>query len=140
MTARAETKQFLSDVQKFAGKPFLHGETIAFLLDEARTRGMLQMFEDLVFTAKFLSKTYDLLNRIGPDGDGFQKISSEFQTNLEKANTLVKTVVKESSDPLKQRIVDTYLRLDQESIAVFMELLRELAWVKNWMLDGKPLP
>ncbi len=98
------------------------------------------MLEDLVFIAKFLSKTYDLLRRIGPDGEGFQKISAEFQANLEKANTLVKTLVKESPDALKQNIVDKYLRLDQESMTAFMELMRELAWVKNWILDGKPLP
>lgn len=100
----------------------------------------MQLFEDLVFLAKFLSKTYDLLRRIGPDGDGFQKISAEFQANLEKANTLVKTLVKESPESLKTKTVDRFLRLDQESMMAFMDLLRELAWVKNWMVDGKPLP
>ena len=52
----------------------------------------------------------------------------------------MKTLVKESADPVKQKIVGTFLRLDQESMTAFMELLRELAWVKNWMVDGKPLP
>jgi len=140
MTAQPQTEQFLSDLQKSAGRLFVHSGTIGQLLDEARARGTMRVFEDLVFLSKFLSKTYDLLRRIGPDGEGFVKISAEFQSNLEKANTLVKTLVKESADPVKQKIVGTFLRLDQESMTAFMELLRELAWVKNWMVDGKPLP
>ncbi len=140
MTARPETEQFVAELQKFAGRPFVHKDAIGILLDEARTRGVVQVLEDLAFLAKFLTKTYDLLRRIGPDGEGFQKISAEFQENLEKANTLVKTLVKEAPAPVKQNIVESFLRLDQESMARFMALLRELAWVKNWMIDGKPLP
>lgn len=140
MTARPETEQFLDELQKFAGRLFVHKDAIGILLDEARARGTLQVLEDLVFLAKFLSKTYDLLHRIGPDGEGFQKISAEFQENLEKANTLVKTLVKEAPESVKQNMVENFLRLDQESMTTFMALLRELAWVKNWMIDGNPLP
>jgi hypothetical protein len=140
MTPRPETEQFVSELQKFSERLFIHKDAIAVLLDEARARGTMQVFEDLVFLAKFLSKTYDLLRRIGPDGDGFQKISAEFQENLERANTFVMTLVKESPKPVKQNMVENFLRLDQESMTRFMALLRELAWVKNWMIDGKPLP
>ena len=140
MTVRPETEQFLSDLQRSASRLFVHKEAIAVLLDEARARGSMQVFEDLVFLAKFLSKSYDILRRIGPDGEGFQKISAEFQSNLEKANTLVKTLAKELPDAVKQKMVDTFLRFDQESMTKFMELMRELAWVKNWTVDGRPLP
>ena len=140
MTLRPETRQFLTDLQKFAGRLFVHKETIGQLLDQAHAHGTMQVFEDIAFLAKFVSKTFDLLQRIGPDGDGFMKISAEFQSNVEKANTLVKTLVKESPDPVKLPTVETFLRLDQESMAAFMNLMRELAWVKNWMVDGKVLP
>lgn len=140
ITIRQETEQFLTDLEEFANRRFVHGREIGALLDEAREKGMMQVFEDLVFNAKFLSKTFDLLGRIGPDGEGFQKISQEFQTNLENANTQVKTLIKESPEPLKQRMVESFLRLDQQSMSAFMALVRELAWVKNWTLDGKPLP
>jgi len=140
MTLRTETRQFLTDLQKFAGRLFVHKETIGQLLDQAHAHGTMQVFEDLAFLAKFLSKTFDILQRIGPDGDGFMKITAEFQSNVEKANTLVKTLVKESPDPVKQPIVETFLRLDHESMTAFMNLMRELAWVKNWTVDGNPLP
>lgn len=140
MTVRPETEQFLSDLQRFASRLFVHKEAIAVLLDEAHARGSMQIFEDLVFLAKFLSKSYDILRRIGPDGEGFQKVSAEFQASLEKSNTLVKTLVKEMPEDVKQKMADSFLRVDQESMSRFMELMRELAWVKNWMVDGKPLP
>jgi len=139
-TIRKETEHFLADLRRFANRQFVYDREIGDLLDEARTKGMMQVFEDLIFVAKFLSKSFDLLGRIGPDGEGYGKISAEFQANLEKANTYVKTLAKESPEPLKQHMVDTFLRLDHESMAAFMALVRELAWVKNWTLDGKPLP
>ncbi len=140
MSVKPETAQFLTDLERFANKRFEHGTAVGFLLEEARARGMMQVFDDLVFIAKFLAKTFDLLKRIGPDGEGYVKISGEFQSNLEKAQTLVKTLLKESPDEQRRPLVEAYLSLDQESMVSFMALVRELAWVKNWTLDGKPLP
>ena len=140
MTLRPETKKFLDDLTAFSHRTLVHGEVVGRLLEEARSRGAKQVFEDLVFLAKFLSKTFDLLRRIGPEGEGYVKVSAEFQSSMEKANALVKTIVKESDAPFKEEMVSRYLRLDPQSLEEFMGLMRDLAWVKNWTLDGKPLP
>ena len=140
MTLQPRTQEFLDELSVFAHRILVHSDTAGRLLEEARSRGTMQVFEDLVFLAKFLSKSFDLLRRIGPDGEGYVKVSAEFQSSMEKANALVKTIVKESDAGFKEEIVNRYLRLDQKSLEEFMGLMRDLAWVKNWMLDGKPLP
>lgn len=140
MTLRPETIRFLEDLEHFAGRKLMLREQVGQLLDLARGQGKMQVFEDLVFHAKFLSKSFDLMKRIGRDGDGYDKLAAEFQSGLEKTNALTKTLVKESPDQVKSRFIEDFFRLDQEGLSAFMNLLRDLSWVKNWMVDEKPLP
>lgn len=128
------------DLERFAGKKLRMQTEVGLLLDLARAQGKMQVFEDLSFHAKFLSKSFDLMKRIGPDGEGYDKVAAEFQAGLEKTNALTKTLVKESPDSVKHHFTELFFHLRQENLSAFMSLLRDLAWVKNWMVDGKPIP
>ncbi|MBI2620030.1 MAG: hypothetical protein HYW57_08110 [Ignavibacteriales bacterium] len=140
MQLRPDTAQFLTDLERYAGRSFVYRNEIGVLLDLARSENKMQLFEDAVFFAKFLSKSFDLMKRIGPDGEGYDKVAVEFQSGMEKAGTLIRTIVKESPTDLKENFLNGFFRLNQESLSAMMQLLRELAWVKNWTVDGKPLP
>jgi len=141
MTAmRPETRKFAAELERYANRKFLFREEIGILLDEARSAGKMQVFEDMAFFAKFLSKSYDLMKRIGPDGEGYDKLSGEFSSAMEKSSTLLKTLVKDAPDESKQLFAGRLFQMDQESLSALMSLMKELAWVKNWMVDGKELP
>ncbi len=140
MELRTETSQFIVELESYANRKLMYHREIGLLLDLARSGDKMQVYEDAAFFAKFLSKSFDLMKRIGPDGDGYDKVSAEFQSAMEKAATLVKTLIKESPPDVKEHFLDKFLRLDQGSLSSFMHLLKELAWVKNWTVDGKPLP
>lgn len=140
MAPRSETKQFITALELSANKKFRFREEIGILLDEARRRGTMQAFEDLAFFAKFLSKSYDLMKRIGPDGEGYDKVADEFRSTMEKSSTLLKTLVKETPDEVKRKFSEKFFGLDQESLSSLMSFMKEFAWVKNWMVDGKELP
>lgn len=140
MIMRPETGQFLADLEVFAGRKLDRKAEIGILLDESRRSDRMQVFEDLIFFAKFLSKSFDLMRRIGPDGEGYGKVAAEFQTTMEKSTTLMKTLVKDLPEATKQEFTGKFFHLDQESLSFLMQLMRELAWVKNWTVDGKPLP
>ena len=66
-------------------------------------------------------------------------MSAEFRTTLEKSSTLLKTLTKDSETETKDRFLQ-FFRPDQEGLSMLMSLLKELSWVKNWMVDGKELP
>ncbi len=141
MTAlRPETEQFAAALELYANRKFRFRNEIGILLDEARSTGKMQVFEDMAFFAKFLSKSYDLMKRIGPDGDGYDKVAGEFRSGMEKSTTLLKTLVKDAPEEVKQRFSGRFFHLDQESLSALMSFMKELAWVKNWMVDGKELP
>jgi cation transport ATPase len=100
--------------------------------------GKSQLFEDLIFHAKFIVKTQEVMNRIGPKADGFEKIASEFQSSVKHATELLGAMV-ESSDQ-KDDFEAKIFSFETDSFTRLMKLFSDLSWIKNWQIDGKPLP
>ncbi len=136
----AETEQFLADLQTYAGRQLHFPREVGYLLDLTRTRHLEQVFRDAIFHAKFAVKSKEVMTRIGTDGEGFDKLAAEFQSSIEKTSALLRTVVKEAPEEVKKRFVADFFSLDQRNLTNFVLLLEDLAWIKNWQVDGKPLP
>jgi hypothetical protein len=135
-----KTEQFIEELQSQFDLKLTHPRDVGFLLEQAGRQGLDQVFRDAIFHAKFVLKTKELMARIGQDGEGYDKLSTEFQNSIEKTSTLLKTIIKESSEEDKQRFIAEYLAMDQISFGNFVALLGDLSWVKNWEVDGKALP
>jgi hypothetical protein len=140
MTMRQETGQFLKELEAYAKITLRFKEEIGLLLDQSRESGKMQVFEDVVFFSKFVSKSHELIKRIGPGGEGYDKLSAEFQSGIEKTTSLLKTIVKEMPEDMKIRFMGRFFGMDPDSFASLMALVRELSWVKNWMLDRRKVP
>ncbi|MBI4427494.1 MAG: hypothetical protein HY562_00060 [Ignavibacteriales bacterium] len=132
-------ESFIQDLQRHANRKLNFPKEIGWLLECARN-GMQQVFDDVIFQAKFAVKTQDIMKRIGPTGDGFDKLSAEFGASFEKTTTLLKTLVKEAPEESKTQFVSQFLTLSDESFGQLMKLFEDLSCVKNWQIDGKPLP
>ncbi len=140
MELQSQTKQFIENLQKEYGRTLSFPEEVCFLIDQTNMHRLDQPFRDAIFHAKFATKTREVMSRIGHDGEGYDKLSSEFQTSVEKASTLLKTIVKESPEEHKQQLVRNFFSLDQSSFSRLMKLFEDLSWIKNWEVDGKSLP
>lgn len=140
MTIRPETERFVNELEKYANLRLKYKEEIGLLLDQSAASGKREVFDDIVFFAKFIAKSQDLMKRIGPENEGYGKLASEFQSAIEKTTALMRTVVKDGPDEVKERFVEGFFRMDGESFASLMVFVRELAWVKNWMVDGNRVP
>lgn len=132
--------RFLEELVQFASRELPYRNDVGFLLARAKQLGDMQSFEDLIFVSKFVSKSIEVMRRIGPNGDGYQKLATEFNENAERARTLARALLDQGDDLEKRRFDDEYFGNDQESFARFLGLLGDLGWVKNWRVDGKPLP
>ena len=131
---------FIDQLQEFSQHRLNFPRDVEVLIELATAQRHDDLFRDAIFHAKFAVKTKEVMSRIGPGGEGFDKLSTEFQNSTEKASTLLKTIVKESPDEIKRHFVNDFFSLDPASFANFMKLLEDLGWVKNWEVDGKPLP
>jgi hypothetical protein len=132
------TREFLADLEVFAKRKLSFPSEVGDLVELGASKR--EVLEDIVFHAKFITNSYRVMSRIGFDAEGYDKLSAEFKESLEKASTLIKTLVKESPEEIKAKFSTRFFQLDQESLSMLMSLLADLTWVKNWMVDGKKLP
>jgi hypothetical protein len=133
MDLQSSTNQFVEDLQAHFGRKLTFPREVGLLLEQATQQGLGEVFRDAIFQAKFVTRTREVMNRIGKGGEGFDN-------SIEKSSALLKTIVKESPEDIKQQVVKEFFGLDQESFGNFLKLLEDLSWVKNFELDGRPLP
>lgn len=135
-----ETAEFLDQLEKYANRKLHFRPEVGTLIEIAKDSGKAQVFEDIVFFAKFISNSSKVMSRVGVMGEGYEKLAVEFKESLEKVSTLLKTLVKDSPEEIKTVFTHRFFQLDQESLEMFMKLLSDLTWVKNWVVDGSKLP
>jgi len=140
MDLHSTTTHFIDDLQRHFNRTLTFPTEIGVLIEEANLRGMGEVFRDVMFQAKFATRTREIMQRIGRDAEGFDKLSTEFQNSVEKTSALLRTIVKESSEEIKEHFVKDFFGLDQSSFGNFINLLGDLNWVKNYELDGLPPP
>lgn len=140
MMLRAETKQLLRDVERSANKKLGHPEAVGVFFESARSDGKLEVFLEAAFLAKFVTKSFGIMKRIGVDGEGFDKLSAESESNLAKASSLLQSLNEHLPKALKRRHDALFFALTRESLGQFLVLLEDLTALKNWTLDGGRLP
>lgn len=135
MSPLASTTLFLNEVEHFAQRKFLFRDEMGLLIELSESRGMKKLFDEIIFFAKFITNAQQILKRIGSDSDEVLKLRTELTENLEKTSTLLRTLIKESSDEVKGSFMHRFLAFNQESLNNLFSLLRELSWIKNYSLD-----
>jgi hypothetical protein len=80
------------------------------------------------------------MNRIGADGEGYEKLSAEFESNIQKLSSLLKEILVDARDDIRQSQTALFLSLTPDSLERLMLLLRDLTAVKDWVVDGNRLP
>jgi len=140
MTIRPEIATFVEQLEQFSRRQFSHREEICQLAELAWSMNKTELIEDAAFHAKFITRALEVMRRIGRDADGYAKMEGEFRASTEKALTLLRTLIKDSPDDVKQHFLKNFISPSGENLPRVLQLLSELTWIKNWMVDGKALP
>lgn len=132
------TNNLLEKIQSFSGGGLSRPADLGLLIEVARLKNRSQELQDLSFTAKFVTKAFGIMQRIGPDGEGYERLLKEFTDNLNKASGLIRTLIDGAGKDAERKFADEYLAASQESLVNLLTLLRDLGWYKNWSLDHRP--
>lgn len=133
----AETPELLDDVERFAERRFHYRSEIEILIQLATTNEQKKLFEEIIFLAKFLWSSYNVMQRIGPTGEGYTKLSSEFNDSLEKMTTLIKTLIRASPEDFKDKFKTLFFSISQGSMNNLLRLVADLSWLKNYSIDTR---
>jgi len=122
-------------LQAYSRQKLRRADDLASLIELSRLLNQSQVLDDLCFLSKFLVNTRSVMERVGREGEGYDKLSFQFAENLEKASTLVRLLVKEAPDQVKRHFSSVYFGMTPDGINSLMELFYDISWLKNWNID-----
>lgn len=75
------------------------------------------------------------MKRIGNGGEGYDKLEGEFNANLETSMNLLHTILSDAPEDDLRHFNATYFSMTQEALGGYLDLLSDLSWYKNWLID-----
>ena len=137
MILSENTKKLLDKINVLSGRRLQRSMDLGTLIEIASVLGREQVLDDLAFHAKFLTKSFDLMQRIGKDGEGYDKLSSEFSSNVQKCQSLINALTEGSEGTTASHFTSTYCTVGEMTMDNLMQLFHDLGWYKNYRIDTK---
>ena len=140
MNVHLDMKDFIDELEMYAKRKLNYPEEVEELLKIVMQTGLVGEFESLIFQARFLVKTNEIMERIGPGTNGFEKIWMEFQSSMKKSIDSLKMIVERSPSDVNRKLTGMFIVMETDSFGRLMKLFSDLSWIKKWQVDGKLLP
>ena len=129
------TRGVLGELDALSSRRLSRREDLGALIELAERSDQRARLEELSFYAKFISRSYRIMERIGHDADGYDRLNSEFMNALERCRSLMQMLLIDAPFPTRERLESSYLRLSPSSLEGMLALAYDLSWYKNWLLD-----
>ena len=137
MRISEQTRRFVQELDEYSSRRLKNHEDLAQIIELAQTQRKQQVLDDIAFFAKSLWNTFNVMQRTGPAGEGYDKLSILFNENYEKVSTLIRTLVKEAPEDVKEHFKVKFFSLTHEGMSQMMNLVHDVSWLKNWEIDHK---
>ena len=129
--------RILARLEKFSGRKLNCSEDMGALLELARSHDLLAVFDRLAFLSKFARKTFEIMERIGRNGQGYEQLFREFTGAVEEARRLVVQLTEPAPPGLRTRFAEMYLDIKPAALQHLLGLFSDLSWYKNWRIDHR---
>jgi hypothetical protein len=140
MTILPDIAEFVAKVELFSKRKLNYPSEVSELLQIAVQTGLIKEFGELTFQAKFLTRTQEVIRQVGNKTEGIKKLSTEYETVLKKSMGVLNQLVERTSPEIGQNYLNLFFSMEPDSLLRLMNLYSDLSWIKNWQIDGKPLP
>lgn len=137
MTLSRTTKELLASINTISGGTLQRSMDLGVLIEIAHRNAMQPALDDLAFIGKFLTKSFELMKRIGEGGEGFDKLESEFSAQTEKSRTIIAALVEKADAMTVSYFTSTYLAMDTVAMTNLIQLFHDLGWYKNYLIDHR---
>jgi hypothetical protein len=129
------TANLLASLDALSGRRLLRRDDLGALIELASLHGRRETLNELSFQAKFISKSHGIMQRIGAQGEGYERLSEEFTNAIKTSMSLIDSILTDVPPEERQRFAATYQALTSESLYNLLALFSDLSWYKNWMID-----
>lgn len=129
------TRGVLGELDALSSRRLSRREDLGALIELAERSDQRAHLEELSFYAKFIFRSYRIMERIGRAAEGYDRLNSEFMNALERCRSLMRMLLSEAPFPTRERLERSYLELSPSSLEAMLALAYDLSWYKNWLLD-----
>lgn len=132
-----QTAALVDALAQKAHRPFSHPHELALLIELAHRGDKLHVLDELSFFAKFAHKTYGIMQRIGAEAEGYDKLSKEFADAVEKSKSLLLTLLENAERGTQEQFRRNVFGMSPAALQNLLALLHDLSWYKNYLIDSK---
>jgi hypothetical protein len=129
------TSSLLASLEAFSGHALTRAADLGMLLELAHRSGHREAFDELSFLAKFLSRIFRMMKRVGNTGTGYDTLSAEFGESLHTVTEMIRQQLHSAPKEEEVRWSREYLARTPEAMENLLALCSDLSWYKNWKLD-----
>jgi len=137
MTLSSSTISLLATLDAASRRQLKRRGDLGILLDLGAPPERSATLDDLAFRAKVLTRTFGIMQRIGREGNGYDRLESEFALTMDVVRSHVRTLLGGAPDDVRDRFAASYLAMTPGGLSNLTALLGDLTWYKNWLLDSK---
>ena len=142
------TQNLIAELKEFSNSKLINTDDLTVLVEASKMLNKEKLFDELIFTAKYLNGLGRILqgNIIGrrqeqklngdiqaelPD-EALEKIKQEYKDNLKKLMSGLRDLIGALEESEKQPFESKYLNLNSDSLAHLTQLVYDLAWLKTF--------
>lgn len=130
---------FACEVEKFSKSKLKRKAELIRLYEEALKYRKEKLFEELVFTAKYVQGLMRAVQAgtYSSEISNIEQIKRDFSDNLNKVVVQIKEIIVSAGDEMKSHFENTYFELTQQGFLNLSELLNDLEWSKMYINERK---
>jgi hypothetical protein len=137
MLLSPSTAALVDALDVFSRHKLTRKDDLGVLVELAALSNAKAQLEELSFTAKFISRTYSIMRRIGPQDKAYDGFAREFAEQLERAEKLGRSLLHNAPGVTQEHFASTYYYRSPEALERHLALLYDLSWYKNWLIDHR---
>ena len=150
MKLSGKTSNLVLKIKEYSGNKLKNEADVSLLIECANSEEKQILFEDMIFTAKYLNGLGKILhsnmggilqsggiedNKI--DENAEEKIRNEFKQNMLKFTSQLSEIVNEVNSDEHEIFTGKYLAMNSASLVNLTNLIYDLSWVKKYMNSKK---
>lgn len=134
-----DSKSFINGLGTFSGGKLQEKEMVKEMLHYSLSSDSLKLFEDICFTAKYISGLMRVLKSAATmnDVNNTDSIKSDLAKNFEQFTLQVKGIISLMPEASQEALTQTYLEMTPESFSKLNNLISDLNWAKMYLNDLK---
>jgi hypothetical protein len=137
MYVSPSTSALVDALDAFSQHKLTRKSDLGIFLELATRPDAKATLEQLSFTAKFISRTFGIMRRLGMEDKAYAGLAHQFTEQLERAEIMGRSLLQQAPPGTQEHFASTYYAPSPEALEHHLALLYDLSWYKNWLIDHR---